>query len=164
MSPTLEGARPPTADPSRVDRGRRTVALVKIWHGHSTVHHPPMGLLRIGGALKQAGYDVRIFHLSKFDAIEKVPEIVASAPLVIGVSIITGVPAQIILDVCQALKDRLPHVPIVFGGVHPTLEPKQCLEEKNVDYVCLNDGERAMVALTDAISAGRDVTGIQGLG
>lgn len=145
-------------------RGRRVVALIKIWHGHTVVHHPPMGLLCVGGALRQAGYDVRIFHWSKFDAVREVQALVESSPFLIGVSIITGDPARTILDVCQALKHRLPDVPIVFGGVHPTLEPVQCLQEAHVDYVCVNDGERAMVALADALSAGGDVTRIPGLG
>lgn len=142
----------------------KTIALIKIWHGTSERGQPPMGLLFVGNSLKKAGYDVKIFHFSKFDALARLHEIEKTSPMLVGLSIITGDPADVVIEFCERLKERLPHVPIVFGGVHPTLEPVQCLEEKCVDYVVLNEGEKTIVLLADAVRDGGPLDHIEGLG
>jgi len=42
-------------------------------------------------------------------------------------------------------------VPIVFGGIHPTFCPEECIANAGVDIVCRGEGEYAMLELLDSI-------------
>ncbi|MDD5556369.1 MAG: radical SAM protein [bacterium] len=59
------------------------------------------------------------------------------------------------------LKKRLPSVPVMWGGIHPTIEPESCLDY--ADYVCIGEGERTILEMADAVSKGRDVRAIRNL-
>lgn len=45
------------------------------------------------------------------------------------------------------------NVPVIWGGVHATLSPNNCL--KHADYVCIGEGEEAIAELMDNISIGK---------
>jgi radical SAM superfamily enzyme YgiQ (UPF0313 family) len=51
-------------------------------------------------------------------------------------------------------------VPIIFGGKHPTSVPDIVIKEDFIDYVCVGEGEEAMVELADALKEGKDTTSI----
>lgn len=142
----------------------KNIALIKIWHGPESGAIPPMGLLFIGNELKNAGYSVKVFHWTKHDVISRIHEVIEYSPMLIGFSLITGDPLDVVADFCAALKDKAPSIPIVFGGIHPSFEPEQCLEEKFVDYIIQLEGEEAMVELANAIYDGKPVDDIANLG
>lgn len=50
--------------------------------------------------------------------------------------------------------------PIIWGGIHPTYRPEQCLDY--CDIVCIGEGEHAIVALAHKIARGDDYTNIDG--
>lgn len=50
------------------------------------------------------------------------------------------------------------NVPIIWGGVHPTLCPDECLKE--ADLICLGEGEEALFELVEAINKKEDITSI----
>lgn len=50
--------------------------------------------------------------------------------------------------------------PILFGGKHPTAVPDTVLALPYVDYVCVGEGDEAMVELVDALAAGRSVANL----
>ncbi|MBK7977079.1 MAG: cobalamin-dependent protein [Deltaproteobacteria bacterium] len=52
-------------------------------------------------------------------------------------------------------------LPVVWGGIHPTVRPEESIE--HADYVCVGEGEEAAVELADALSRGEDATGIQNI-
>jgi radical SAM superfamily enzyme YgiQ (UPF0313 family) len=54
-------------------------------------------------------------------------------------------------------------VPVVWGGIHPTLLPRQTLEHPLVDFVVEGEGEETLPELVAALVAGRDPSGIAGL-
>lgn len=45
-------------------------------------------------------------------------------------------------------------VPIIVGGVFPTLAPHFFINDKNVDMICIGEGERAMLELAERIDNG----------
>jgi len=51
----------------------------------------------------------------------------------------------------QALRPAVQR-PVVWGGVHPTLHPEECLAY--ADYVCVGEGEQALPALVRALASG----------
>ncbi len=54
---------------------------------------------------------------------------------------------------CQIAQDIKQHskVPIVFGGIHPTLDPDAVLGEECVDFIVVGEGEEALLELTENI-------------
>jgi radical SAM superfamily enzyme YgiQ (UPF0313 family) len=81
----------------------------------------------------------------------------------VGVSSMTG--HQIVggIRFSQAVK-KLADVPVVWGGWHATLLPRQVLNEPYVDYVICGQGEVPFQKLVDELMASRDPSGISGLG
>ena len=116
----------------------------------------PVGLIYLGTELSQHGYDVNIVDANNTDNYgEFVPQVVKQAEgcLAVGFSVMT---AQIAsgLEMSVAIKDAHPDVPIIWGGVHPTLYPEQVASNEVVDYVVKGEGEDIAVGLLRRIQDG----------
>lgn len=70
-------------------------------------------------------------------------------PDVIAFSLVTD-EYQWAADLANSLRAELA-VPIVFGGIHPTFCPEECLANSGVDIVCRGEGEHAILELLDSI-------------
>lgn len=139
------------------------IALVKIYRRISEIPHPPLGLLSIGNELKKHGYEVRVFHWAEDEVSDQRIRLFEKRPFIVGFSVITGDPLDKVEAVSRKIKDALPMTAIVYGGVHPTILPEQCLKESYIDYVVLNDGEKTMATLADAVKNNLPVNDIPGL-
>ncbi len=62
--------------------------------------------------------------------------------------------------VAATVRDRL-GVPLAAGGIHPTLSPTDLYG--HADFICVGEGEEALVTLARALQAGRPVAGVPGL-
>src|SRR3990167_432942 len=119
----------------------------------SPKHYPPLSILHVGEALKQAktkgksdeGYEVRYFDL-RYDGIA--PDDFKWAD-VVGVSSMTGYQLK---GAIWALKEAKKHGKrTILGGIHGTMLPEQCLQEDFVDSVVVGEGEWSIL---DAIHGG----------
>lgn len=63
------------------------------------------------------------------------------------------------LKIANAIKE-VKDIPIIFGGIHPTSNPKEILAESCVDYVCVGEGEEAVPLLADVLQKGDSPNGI----
>jgi len=52
-------------------------------------------------------------------------------------------------------------LPVVWGGIHPTLRPEQCLE--HADFVCAGEGEEALLELAVAIKENKPTRDIRNI-
>jgi anaerobic magnesium-protoporphyrin IX monomethyl ester cyclase len=52
----------------------------------------------------------------------------------------------------EELRERL-HVPVILGGLHATFSPEEVLHHVGVDYVCLGEGEAALLELVEVLEA-----------
>jgi radical SAM superfamily enzyme YgiQ (UPF0313 family) len=59
------------------------------------------------------------------------------------------------------IRERMPGIPIVWGGIGPTVEPEECIREAGM--ICLGEGEEALVELLECLAAGQDPSSIQNL-
>jgi radical SAM superfamily enzyme YgiQ (UPF0313 family) len=64
------------------------------------------------------------------------------------------------VQVTQALKRTL-DVPVLWGGIHPTVQPEESLE--HADMVCLGEGEEALVELATKMDSGQDFCDVSGM-
>lgn len=74
-------------------------------------------------------------------------------PDLIGFSVYTA-NYQWALKLAAKIKKQC-KIPIIFGGIHPTLVPEIVIREKNVDIVCIGEGEEALAALLESIEIGK---------
>ena len=67
------------------------------------------------------------------------------------------------LSMAQQVKKTLPDAKIIFGGIHPTIDPESVIRHQAVDIICLGEGEYPMLELCKALENGDDITGIKNL-
>jgi radical SAM superfamily enzyme YgiQ (UPF0313 family) len=76
----------------------------------------------------------------------------------IGITATTGL-IRNAAEIAARLKVVLPQVPVVLGGVHPTVLPDEVLALPGVDYVVRGEGEHTLLELAQ----GKDPASIPGL-
>lgn len=101
--------------------------------------YPPFGIMYVADALIQAGFKVRLFHETHDYVNPFLREVERDRPLFVGISTITGPQLKPVIDTSKRLQAL--GVPVVWGGVHATIMPLDCLKEDYVDFVVINEGE-----------------------
>ncbi|MFA6253169.1 MAG: radical SAM protein [Patescibacteria group bacterium] len=110
----------------------------------------PMGILCVGSTLKKAGYDVELVNINEKEIAKTADYIVQQDPLYVGLSVMTGIQTQHSAELSKKIKAKK-NIPIVWGGIHPSLLPEQCLGEDYIDYIVISEGEISIVELTEKI-------------
>lgn len=55
------------------------------------------------------------------------------------------------LNLACLIKQKDHTIPVVIGGIHPTLVPDDVIAEPCIDYICVGEGEEAVVDLAQAL-------------
>lgn len=139
------------------------VCFAAEYRGIEDITVPPAGCLYVGDALKKAGFSVRIHHISSRRAEETVLEILASQPLFVGFSVITGSPIVHSARMSRMIKKHAAGIPVVWGGIHPSLMPEPCLREDSVDFVIRGEGEVTVAEFAGLLASGRSLESVAGL-
>jgi radical SAM superfamily enzyme YgiQ (UPF0313 family) len=122
-----------------------------------------MGLLYVGSALKRAGYEVEIIHIYEDEIESAAKKIIKKNPLFVGFSVMTGMQTYHSAQMSKIIKQNS-GIPIVWGGIHPTLLPEQCLSEDYIDIIVMREGEETAVELAKALEKKKPIKNILGLG
>ena len=128
---------------------------------------PPLGLLRIGGPLIDAGHQVRLVNadIAPMSLAAILADLAADPPdiLMLGHSGSTSA-HPICLKITAAVRAALPGVTIVYGGVYPSYHWQDILTEApQIDVIVRGEGEATVVTLTAALAAGDPLDTIPGL-
>lgn len=108
----------------------------------------PNGLLYIASVLRENGFEVKVYD--KNTDTRDICEIYnLYDPKIIGVSVLTGKVILDAIEVSKSIKSISDEIPIVWGGLHPTLFPRYVLNEKYVDYIVMGEGEYPMTELSE---------------
>lgn len=78
----------------------------------------------------------------------------------VGISLTSNLVRQSI-QLTNKIKDSLPHVLVVWGGVHPSLRPEESL--KYADVICIGEGELPLAELMDKMEKGEEYLTTQSL-
>ncbi len=81
------------------------------------------------------------------DNLEKIARI---NPDIIGFSCTTA-HYQWALNYARHIKKRFPHIYTIMGGEHPSVVPELVIKEKCIDFLCIGEGEEAMLELLETI-------------
>jgi len=60
----------------------------------------------------------------------------------------------------EKLKERMPEVPIIFGGHHAQALPEWLLQNPHIDMTCTGEGEVALLELANRMERGEDYTDV----
>jgi len=116
----------------------------------------------IAAFLRARGHEVSLFRASVDATPEEVAACVRKADAdLLGVSLTTRQWLRA-RELVQAIRTEI-DVPVVAGGLHPTFSPTQVLGSPGFDYVCLGEGEEAMLDLVTALQNGESAAGIDNI-
>lgn len=116
---------------------------------------PPLGLAYVAAALEKSGFQVEIYDNYLLDRpIEEVKgEIRKRQPQIVGITC-SSLTYSRCIEMAKAAKEAYPACRVVVGGPHPSYMPETMLQHKEIDYVVVGEGERAMVNLAKFILQG----------
>ena len=60
------------------------------------------------------------------------------------------------MQAASLIKKFTPAVPVIWGGVHPSLTPEETIKSELVDIIVIGDGEETFKELVETIHCGRD--------
>jgi glycosyltransferase involved in cell wall biosynthesis/radical SAM superfamily enzyme YgiQ (UPF0313 family) len=147
------------------DCDQQTVVLIQI--NFSQDHSEtvlPLGILSVGSHLKRSGYKVKLVNITEKQINETAALIAEKKPLAVGLSVMTGIQTRHSAELSKRIKDLNKQIPIVWGGIHPSLLPEQCLSEDYIDFVVISEGELTMADLIEKIAKQESLTDVLGLG
>jgi len=127
----------------------------------STHVRAPLSILTLGTTLKRNGYSVSLIDTRLTPEQRIVEE--AKEAILVGISSMTGLQIYHALRASEMIRQANPSVPIVWGGVHPTLLPEQTIRDPRVDIVVRGEGEQTIIELARALEGNRSLDGITGI-
>jgi len=140
------------------------VCLINPAEGVESYSSPPLGLAFISSYLKKQGVEVKGFDFCLLDKPidDIITEIIDYKPDVIGISVTTPYYISAV-NIANRIKARS-NIPIVFGGIHASLLPEECIKNDSVDYVIAGEAERSFykrIGIAEHLSVSFDWKQIQ---
>ena len=127
--------------------------------GGSTI---PLELLAISRFFDNS-YNVTIIDGELNSNYEKEIEEKSKNAICIGISSMTGFQIHQALKAACAARRSNPHIKIIWGGWHPSIEPKQTVSHELVDIVVKGQGDIVFKEIVDAIVDKNDLSNINGI-
>lgn len=124
----------------------------------------PLGILAVSTPLLRAGYTVRLIDSTitpnyKKRVLEEVKDAIC-----LGISLVTGPMIRETMEIARAVKEWNHEFPVILGGWHPSLLPKQTLEANCVDIIVRGQGEEALLDLVQHLETRSAIDLIPGIG
>lgn len=125
--------------------GTRTISSVLKKAGLSTK------IIFLPGGIEHLRFDSSYVYRYSRKTLEQISELCRNARI-IGFSFMSQYFDRAV-QITEYLKKHFP-TPIIWGGIHPTYRPEQCLNY--CDIVCIGEGEYAIVELAEKMLRGMD--------
>ncbi len=124
----------------------------------------PLCLLALATPLLQAGYRVAVIDAAITEGYEDriAREVADPETVCLGISVLTGPMIRGAIRVARRTKKDHPHLPVVFGGWHPTLLPEQTLQPEFVDAVVRGQGELTFLEVVERLAHSENLEGVRG--
>jgi anaerobic magnesium-protoporphyrin IX monomethyl ester cyclase len=127
----------------------------KVYGKPMPLADPPLGILHIGAVLEMMGHECALIDIDADNCYGDrfCAEVKRFGPDIIGITATTAV-INSAFETAGLCKGIFPNVPVIAGGIHPTIRPAETLENNSVDFVVIGEGEATIAALADAIEGG----------
>src|SRR3989338_3937726 len=141
----------------------KKIVLVYPKLGLSFTGRPPLPILCLAAYLERAGLEVSVFDLNQeANWPEKLLKAAGEA-LCVGVSAITGNQIKNGLEITKLIKKDFLHLPVIWGGVNPSLVHEETLKEDGVDIVVRGEGEETLLDLARALMGEKNLSDVLGI-
>lgn len=169
----------------------RVLLIQPPWYGFQNIVSTRLylGLAYLAAVLEKNGDKVTIFngetffdftkkqsenivideeaYLKNFSPAHPVYQKILSAaidfkPDIVAISFMTANSTSAYI-LAKMFKERFPGLPLLAGGLHPTLLPDEPFNRGVFDYVIRGEGEETIIELVEAIKSKKDVSSILGL-
>lgn len=137
---------------------------VVLYNPRATFYTMPLALLALASALDRRRYTPVVVDAR----LEREPHtrLVAECrdALALGVTVLTGAPLRDALAATRAVRAACPELPIVWGGWHPSLFPRECVthEDGLIDVAVVGQGEDTLSEALQRIDGGHSLRGCAG--
>jgi anaerobic magnesium-protoporphyrin IX monomethyl ester cyclase len=137
-------------------------AKVVLYNPRAVFYTMPLALMAIGSELDPEHYEVVIVD----GRLEPDPERAVlshiDGALCLGVTVLTGAPIADAMLISRVAKRARPDLPVVWGGWHPSMFARECLQEPSVDITVRGQGEETFSEIVRRIAAGCSLEGCAG--
>ncbi|MFA6106354.1 MAG: radical SAM protein [Patescibacteria group bacterium] len=126
--------------------------------------YPPLGLLSVGAILKKSGHKVKFIDIDaeRYSNEKFVKYLTDFQPDLVAITCVT--PTFNAAAGLAGLVKAKTSAKVMFGGVHPTIAPDDCLKNPNIDFLVVGEGEETVKELALFLESGRvDYEKIKGL-
>jgi len=126
--------------------------------------YPPIGLISIATYLQENGFSCKILdrNIERGNIAETLKKY---NPRAVGVSFFATGPLIIDgINIIRTLRQVMgKEIPIICGGLYPTLFPEHVIKDKDINFVIVSDGEITLLELMKNIDKPVNYRGIKGL-
>ena len=125
---------------------------------------PPLGIAILATILEQKGHKCKVIDLQieQYTAKDFLKEIKSFNSEIICISIFTALATEA-FKLSKLIKENL-NLPIICGGPHVSLFPKETLEQnKEIDYIVFGEGEHTLPELINALEKNLPKENIKGI-
>ncbi|RJQ45362.1 MAG: radical SAM protein [Gaiellales bacterium] len=119
------------------------------------ISYPNIGVLSLFGYLRERLPGHELIYVGSLDIGEHVERIASLEPDVYGVSFATCM-EKLSYELINRVRERLPRLPIITGGPHPTALPAEVMENCEADICVVGEGEQTFLEVVGHIMAGGD--------
>ena len=130
----------------------------------STEATAPLGILAVATPLLRTGYTVRLIDSTITPDFKKCVLDEVRDAICLCVSLVTGPMIRETVEIARAVKEWRADFPIILGGWHPSLLPKQTLEAECVDIIVRGQGEDTLLELVQHLETRAAIDLIPGIG
>jgi B12 binding domain/Radical SAM superfamily len=88
------------------------------------------------------------------EIVAKLSRVPGADVALLAVTVMPGPQLTQAVAVCRAVREKMPHVPIVWGGYFPTQHTDTVLQSSFVDFVIRSQGEHPILQLVDVLKSG----------
>lgn len=123
----------------------------------------PLSLICASTILYNKGYEIKIIDQRIDKNWEKnLKKELDKNPLLVATSAMTGQPIKYALEISKFTKENS-KIPVVWGGIHPTILPEQTLKNKYIDIIVRGEGEEIFYNLVKSLKNKEDISKIKGI-
>ena len=139
----------------------------------SITREVPLNLLYISAVLEKADHNTKIFEFTPYinsklfnnneKEIKKGFNKILSdfQPNIVGFSLMT-INFNISMTLIDIVKKQS-SAKVICGGIHPTIAPEETINQKNVDFICIGEGEQSFLQLIDSLENNKNLQNIEGI-
>ena len=125
----------------------------------------PIGIGSLAGYLISHKKDIEIVDEHARGLTQELLEEItqkASKPYIFGISVLTACVKRS-YEIARMLKNRYPDSIIIVGGIHPTVQTDEILENDDINFVVRGEAEEILLELYDTLKNKGDYSRIRGL-